>query len=75
MLAVFKDIYEYLKAQGQTPKLHVLNTECSKVIQAYIKSENVPIQVVEPHNHRVNTAEVAVKTGNTISSRDLRQWT
>ena len=62
MIAVFQDIYEYLKQRGCSPKLHVLDNECSKAVKQYIKSEQVNIQLVEPHNHRVNAAEPAVKT-------------
>ena len=29
----------------------------------YIKSEKTDIQLVEPHNHRVNAAETAIKSG------------
>ncbi len=62
MVNIFKDIYETLKMQGWQPKLHVLNNECLKAMQNYICKENVQIQIVEPHNHRVNTFEPAVKT-------------
>ena len=62
MINVFKDIYETLKTRGWQPKLHVLDNECSKAVQKYIREENVRIQIVEPHNHRVNAAEPAVKT-------------
>ena len=62
MVAVFKDIYEYLQLRNLAPKLHVLDNECSKAIKKYIISQNTNIQLVEPHNHRVNAAETAVKT-------------
>ena len=42
-----------------TPALDVMDNECSKVIKKIIKKENVDIQMVEPHNHRVNAAEPA----------------
>ena len=61
MVEVFKDIYEYLKTRGLNPKLHVLDNECSKAVKNYIRTENAEIQLVEPHNHRVNAAEPAVK--------------
>ena len=56
-----KDRYEYLKVWNLAPKLHILDNECSKSVQKYVKSEKVAIQLVEPHNHRVNAAEPAVK--------------
>ena len=57
MVEVFNDIYAYLKARGLAPKLHVLDNECSKAVQNYIRSENTTIQLVEPHNHRVNAGQ------------------
>ena len=62
MLEVFKEIYEELEAGNCSPKLHVLNNECSKAIKKFITTSNSKIQLVEPHNHRVNAAETAVKT-------------
>ena len=61
MVATFKDVYQYLQDRGLGPKLHVLDNECSKAVQAYIRSQDTKIQLVEPHNHRVNAAEPAVK--------------
>ena len=51
----------YLKVRNLAPKLHILDNECSKAVQKYVKAERVEIQLVEPHNHRVNAAEPAVK--------------
>ena len=62
MVATFKNIYDELKAKGHEPSLHVLDNECSKAVKNYITSEETRIQLVEPHNHRVNAAEPAVKS-------------
>ena len=62
MVECFKDVYSYLEARGCKPKLHVLDNECSRAIKQQIKTEGAKIQLVEPHNHRVNAAEPAVKT-------------
>ena len=37
MVSVFKNIYEYLKERKCKPKLHVMEKECSKSVQAFIK--------------------------------------
>ena len=34
----------------------------SKTIKAYLKNNDIKLQLVEPHNHRVNTAERAIQT-------------
>ena len=62
MVATFTEIYEELQAKGHQPALHVLDNECSKAVKNYITSQETGIQLVEPHNHRVNAAEPAVKT-------------
>ena len=71
MIAVFKEIYEELEIQNFRPKLHVLDSQCSKVVKAYIQKEKVKIQLVEPYNHHVNAAEPAqLKQPNITSSQD-----
>ena len=62
MIYTFKDIYEYLKVRNLAPKLQILDNECFKAVQKYIKSEKVEIQLVETHNRQVNAAEPEVKT-------------
>ena len=61
MVAAFKDVYTYLMDKQLAPKLHVLDNECSKAVQTYVKRRNTIIQLVEPHNHQVNAAETSVK--------------
>ena len=83
MVAVFQDIYGYLREQNLTPALHVMDNKCSKAIKKFIKKENIDIQLVDPYNHCVNAAEPAVKVEkhHTIAglatvdiTRPLRLW-
>ena len=62
MIEAFREVYDYLQSKHLHPKLQVLDNECSKAVKKYIHSKDTDIQLVEPHNHRVNTAETAVKT-------------
>ena len=62
MLKVFNEVYEELEACNCNPKLYVLDIEYSKAIKNFILTSNSKIQLVEPHNHRVNTSETSVKT-------------
>ena len=40
-----------------------MDNECSKVIKTFIENENnVTLQFVEPHEHRVNAAERSIQT-------------
>ncbi|KAL7502812.1 hypothetical protein ACHAXN_001689 [Cyclotella atomus] len=60
--AVFKDVYEFLTAREFKPKLNMMDNQCSKRIQKYIKSTGADIQLVNPDNHRVNACERAIQT-------------
>ena len=62
MVATYKEIYEYLTSKKFKPKMNITDNECSKAVQAYIASQDVDWQLVEPNNHRVNAAERAIQT-------------
>ena len=62
MIEVFKDVYKMQHQKGSNLSLHVLDNECSKAIKTFIADQQTAIQILESHNHRVNAAEVAVKT-------------
>ena len=62
MLEAFQDVYEYLTKRGFQPKLNVMDNQCSKTIQTFIKKNGAKIQLVNPDDHRVNAAERAIQT-------------
>ena len=62
ILAAYKKNFEYLVAKGFTPKLNVMDNQATKLIKAYLTPQEVSLQLVEPHNHRVNAAERAIQT-------------
>ena len=62
IIEVFKDVYKILQQKGSNPSLRVLDNECLKAIKTFVADQQTAIQLVEPHNHRVNAAEVPVKT-------------
>ena len=61
MVDTFKSVYKFLQKHDCSPKLHVLDNECSKAVQNFVQKEDTSIQLVEPRNHRVNAAETAIK--------------
>ena len=61
-VTAFTKVITILKAGGYQPALNVMDNECSATIKKYIKSENINIQLVPPHSHRVNAAECAIAT-------------
>ena len=61
-----KDAYQkkrkLLCSRGLTPRTHVLDNECSKVLKEYMEEENETYQLVPPHLHRRNAAERSIQT-------------
>ena len=58
MLMAFRDICKYLRDKNFTPKLHVMDNECFKIVKNFIQNEqNTKLQFVEAHQHRVSAAE------------------
>jgi hypothetical protein len=53
--------FKYLASKGYTPKVDLIDN-ATKVIDAYLKPKDVSRQLIEPHNHRVNTVEHTIKT-------------
>ena len=62
MIAAFTDILANLNARGYSPTLKVMDNECSKAIKVHIRSNNMDIHLVPPHNHRVNATKCAIAT-------------
>ncbi len=62
ILAAYAKNFEYLDSKGYTPKINVMDNQATKVIKAYLKPQDVTLQLVEPHNHCINTAEHAIQT-------------
>jgi hypothetical protein len=60
-ITAFTDIFVTLRARNQ-PTLYVMDNECSKAVERQICSNTLGIQLVPPHNHRVNAAEHAIGT-------------
>ena len=62
IVSCFKQNIAYLTKRGFKPILNIIDNVASKAVQSYLEAENVNIQLVEPHNHRVNAAERAIQT-------------
>jgi hypothetical protein len=48
--------------KGFKPKLNVMDNQATKYIKKFLTTEECKLQLVEPHNHCVNTAEQAIQT-------------
>ena len=57
-----KKYFEELTSKGFKPKLNVMDNQAIKHINQYLSENECKLQLVEPHNHRVNAAERAIQT-------------
>jgi hypothetical protein len=61
-LRAYAALYKALTARGSKPNLNILDNEASRAIKRAINKSGATYQLVEPHNHRVNAAERAIRT-------------
>jgi hypothetical protein len=80
---VYKKQFKNLVDKGFKPKLNVLDNQAMKHIKKILNENECKLQLVEPHNHRVNAAERAIQTfkdafipalATTDSNFPLQQW-
>jgi hypothetical protein len=58
----YKAIFQDLTARGFKPKLNVMDNQATKYIREFLTEEECRLQLVKPHNHRVNAVEWAIQT-------------
>ncbi len=61
MMRAYQVLMNQLKGAGVTPKMHILDNECSAEFKERIKLNNMIYQLVPPHDHRRNIAEKAIQ--------------
>jgi hypothetical protein len=59
-IVAFSKVFAILRACNYQPALNVMDNECSKAVEKHIRANKMNIQLVLPHNHRVNTMERAI---------------
>ena len=65
IIKTFKEKINYLTTRGFKPRFNVLDNIASKAINNFLKENcNIGMQLVEPHNHKVNAIERAIQTFN-----------
>ena len=47
----YQTMRKLLCSRGLTPRTHVLDNKCSKVLKEYMEEENATFQLVPPHLH------------------------
>ncbi len=58
----YKIAFDELVLKGFKPKLNIMDNQATKYIKKILTKEECKLQLVEPHNHRVNAAERAIQT-------------
>jgi hypothetical protein len=61
MIRAYQVLVERLCSAGLTPKMHILDNECSTEFKERIVLNNMKYQLVPPHDHRRNIAENAIQ--------------
>ena len=62
MIRAYPVLVTRLRNAGVTPKMHILDNECSEEFKEQIRKNNMTFQLVTPHDHRRNIAEKAIQT-------------
>jgi len=58
----YKTHFNDLTSKGFKPKLNVMDNQATKHIKQFLTKQDCRLQLVEPHNHRINAAEQAIQT-------------
>jgi hypothetical protein len=56
-----KEIFKSLEAKGYKPKMNVMDNQATKYIKQFLTKKECDLQVVKPHNHRINAAEHVIQ--------------
>ena len=62
IFGAYKKNFTELATKGFKPKINVMDNQATKHIKKFLTEEECKLQLVEPHNHRVNAAERAIQT-------------
>jgi hypothetical protein len=57
----YKIAFDELAAKGFKPKLNIMDNQATKYIKKFLTKEECKLQLVEPHNHRINAAKRAIQ--------------
>jgi hypothetical protein len=57
----YKMQFEDLTSKGFKPKINIMDNQVTKHIKAFLTEQQCKLQLVDPHNHRMNAAERAIQ--------------
>ncbi len=61
MFNAYKTQFDELIAKGFKPKLNIMYNQATRHIKKYLTENNCKLQVIEPHNHCMNTTKQAIQ--------------
>ena len=59
-VAAFKTNIEYFKKRNFKPVFNIIDNVATKALKSYLEDKGIKMQLVKPHNHRSNAAEMAI---------------
>jgi hypothetical protein len=54
----YKQYFDELTAKGLKPKLNIMDNQATKHIKQFLSENKYKLQLIKPHNHKVNAADV-----------------
>jgi hypothetical protein len=54
--------FDNLTSKEYKPKINIMDNQATKHIKAFLTEQQCQLQLVKPHNHRLNAAERAIQT-------------
>ena len=58
----YKDRFDYLESKGFKIQINIMDNQATKQVERFLSKKDCRLQLVEPHNHRLNAAERAIQT-------------
>jgi hypothetical protein len=58
----YKMLFDVLTSKRFKPKINIMDNQATKDIKAFLMEQQCKLQLVEPHNHRMNAAARAIQT-------------
>jgi hypothetical protein len=59
---MYKMQFKDLTSKGFKPKINIMDNQATKQIKAFLMEQQCKLQLVDPHNHRMNAVERAIQT-------------
>jgi hypothetical protein len=69
----YKIAFDELVSKGFKPKLNIMDNQATKYIKKLLTKEECKLQLIKPHNHRVNAAKCAIQAFKDALLRRLPQ--